>query len=250
MKRIKPICYLCGKIIGGQPNKDHVPPENIFPRKIKREFRIDPIKLSTHPECNESYSKDEEYFKQSLGPLAYKSAVGKSLLEDIKRTSQNPKSRGLYLKVLNEFDKTPGGIVLPSWMIAKRYDGKRIRRVLWKITRGLFYHENKIFLPENLPALIEIFEPNKKPSEVFLDCLGPLASRGKYGKVFDYKYVEHHASEIPLYGHYWGLLFWDCMIVTVMFHDPDCLCDNCSEFNRKREGGSHRVFEVDGDGAV
>jgi|GEM_PF-813213 len=208
------VCYLCGHIIEDSYDKDHVPPMSIFPSEIRRAHHIEPVaKHATHPACNRSYAKDEEYFRQSLGPLAHESSSGRSLAKDIKKLARRPQSRPLYLKVLDEFQEAPGGIVLPPWLIGKRYDGPRIRRVIWKITRGLFLHEKGSILSENLPGRIELFGPKDKPPDLFLQSLSPLPSHGQYSGVFDYKYVELSSQKAAIHGHYWGLLFWDTVLV-------------------------------------
>ncbi|HEX5010517.1 MAG TPA: hypothetical protein VFY71_08945 [Planctomycetota bacterium] len=57
-------CYLCGLKFqpGEKSNKDHVPPARLFGSSIKQEFMLQLDTLPTHPACNSSFKKDEEYF--------------------------------------------------------------------------------------------------------------------------------------------------------------------------------------------
>ena len=55
----------------------------------------------------------------------------------------------LMRKVLREFDPTPSGIILPAGKIVKRFEGKRLARVAWKMVRGLhFLHTEEVGLAE------------------------------------------------------------------------------------------------------
>ena len=60
------------------------------------------------------------------------------------------KNQKLVAMMTAEFDPRPGGLVLPHNQVVKRFDSKRIERVLWKIVRGLHFHrdDNEV-LPEN-----------------------------------------------------------------------------------------------------
>jgi integrase len=48
---------------------------------------------------------------------------------------------------------------------------------------------------------------------------------GDYPGVFTYRVQHFTEAEISL--HYWALLIWDCILVTVQFHDPACNCNQC-----------------------
>jgi hypothetical protein len=54
--------------------------------------------------------------------------------------------------VLNEFDHNPSGLLLPGGKVLKRFDGKRIARVAWKMVRGLHFHYAHEVLPEDWPT--------------------------------------------------------------------------------------------------
>ncbi|MGD0917050.1 MAG: hypothetical protein ABSB22_11390 [Thermodesulfobacteriota bacterium] len=62
--------------------------------------------------------------------------------------------------VLKEFDKRPSGLILPFGKVAKRFDGQRVWRVVWKIMRGLFLKEIGRFLPDVISFAIHPQEDN------------------------------------------------------------------------------------------
>ncbi len=212
------ICYLCGKRLGGKEdiNYDHVPPRQFYPSAIRKNTNLNLFTLPTHTACNKSYQKDEDYFVHSLGILAKDSYAGNELWKDISHQIKRPKSKGLVKKILGEFDKRPSGIILPNGKIAKRFDGKRARRVIWKILRGLYFKENKIFLLEDTKKIIWVSSKDKGLPSIF-PYVRNTPSRGDYPGVFDYKYMKE--SNVDL----WAMLFWNTLTAVILFQDPNYL---------------------------
>ncbi len=133
--------------------------------------------------------------------------------------------------MLNEFQHAPSGIILPPGLVAKRLEGDRVRRVAWKIIRGLYFHEFEQVLPEYTPNSLEIVAPDRPPPERFLAVLHDLPSRGSYPGVFDYKYK--HFPEISDFN-YWGMLLWDRLILIMAFHSPNCSCERCLQLRAEQ----------------
>jgi hypothetical protein len=206
------ICYLCGKELadGEDISLDHVPPKQFFPSSIRKNANLKLFKLPTHVSCNKSYQKDEDYFVNSLGPLAMHSSAGKELWKDISHQVRRPEGKKLTQKILKEFDKNPSGIALPKELIAKRYDGDRIMRVVWKITRGLFFKEYNKFIPENIDKRILISGYGEGLSPLF-PYVRDTPSRGDYPGVFDYKFIKIEEYNL------WALLFWDTITAEILF---------------------------------
>ncbi|WP_374610040.1 hypothetical protein [Thermomonas sp.] len=201
-------------MIEDDSSRDHVPPKQLYVRSVRQAHAPNLFTLPTHGECNKSFQHDEDYFVNSLAPFAAGSYAGNSLLADIGRKFQSGQKVGLVKTVLTEFEQTPSGLQLPPGLIAKRIDPSRIRRVLWKIIRGLYFKEHGKILSPDVRVGIEIFPPDREPTKLFQDALGPLESRGQYQGVFDYKYFrDTDQSNLE----YWGLLFWDRLIITALF---------------------------------
>jgi hypothetical protein len=207
-------CYLCCLAIEVDSSRDHVPPKQLYVRSVRLAHSPNLYTLPTHRACNQAFQFDEDYFVNSLAPFSAGSYAGNELITDIGRKFQSGEKIGLVKTVLSEFEQRPSGLVLPPGLIAKRVDPSRIRRVLWKIVRGLYFKENGAILSSDQAVGIEIFPPDREPSRFFQDALGSLDSRGQYPGVFDYKYFRDNAqSDLE----YWGLLFWDRLIITALF---------------------------------
>jgi hypothetical protein len=127
--------------------------------------------------------------------------------------------------VLREFEPRPSGLVLPGNKVVKRFNRARISRVAWKIVRGLYFHHHNEVLRAKAARWVSLTPPNQVPPEhfrVFVNLPENLSRvHGEYPAVFDYKFQKYPE------GHYWALLVWDRIIMTVIFHDPSCSCDKC-----------------------
>ena len=142
------ICYLCGKQLKEDGDVDHIPPKQFFGKELRKNHNPDLLTLPTHKTCNSSFQHDEDYFVTSLLPLYQDSYSGSSVYDDVKKRFDEGKKVPLVYKMFNEFDESPSGLILPGGKALKRFDGKRISRVVWKIVRGLYYIEKNLILPD------------------------------------------------------------------------------------------------------
>ena len=226
-----PICHLCGREIKSGLSNEHVPPKQFFLSRVRKNENLNLITLPTHKKCNQKYQKDEEYFFSLIGTMAaIESRFGSEIFYDLNKKFNRSQGRELLKRIRSQFEKRPSGIILPKDKIALRYEKGRINKVIWKILKGLYYVEYKQYLPDNISKKIELIQPGEKPPDHFLLLLSNKRKRGKYNGIFDYKYMkivgEAELSDKIL--HYWAFLIWDRVIFTIMFHDTDCSCENCS----------------------
>ncbi len=230
MKRDINICYLCGQELGDDVSRDHVPPKQFYARDIRKKHKpTSLLTLPVHTGCNTSYEKDELYFTHSIGCVAQDSYSGRALWQDLLNKYKKPRGSKIAKMIFQEFDRRPSGIILPFGKVAKNSDGQRVWRVVWKITRGLFFYERKRFLPEYTRYNVKIVSPNEEPPEEFED-VNNTPPRGQYPGVFDYKYIV--VSELDNFN-IWAMLFWDSIITVIWFHDPECPCETCKEVRSK-----------------
>ena len=218
------ICYLCGlEIDPADRTVDHVPAKQIFPASIRGAYNLDQlITLPSHHACNNGYSLDEQYTVWTLGSVSHGSDTGRALIEDHARSLRAGKNALLAKKILQQFQERPSGIILPPGMVALKFEANRIMRVMWKITRGLFRHETGRLLPDGTAFKVDLVEPavaGARAVNLLHDRVKAERSRGTYGRLFDYKYVDLQEGDKRL--HAWGFLLWDQFMVFVYHHDPD-----------------------------
>jgi hypothetical protein len=231
------LCYLCGEVLGSNVSRDHIPPQQIWSPEVRRRFDVSQlVTLSTHPFCNSAYSRDEEYAVRMLSLAAYESPTGRSLVQHGLAKAREGKSLGLHRAVVQSFDPRPGGLYLPDERTLVRVDGARVKRVAWKIVRGLWFLENQMVLPENTPFAIEIKEPANGAApkfEEFWNRVRAQPSRGAYQAVFAHKYLRYEDEGEILHG--WAMLLWDRVIVYCTHFDPVSPPDMSREGPRGRQ---------------
>lgn len=216
-------CYLCGGPLDADVSADHVPPKQFYAKSIRGKFNLSKLTvLPAHVLCNGGYSKDEEYFRWALAPLALDSFSGGALAGDNAAKFRTGASVPLGFKTLKEFERNPSGLHLPPNIVVKRLEQQRIVRVAWKIVRGLFAAEHAEVLPEDTPFMVESFEPMmgaRSAENPVWDAVKAQPGKGVYPGVFDYKYLVGDDGGLKL--HVWGMLFWDRIMFFVAHHPPD-----------------------------
>jgi len=214
------ICYLCGRNLADEPwDDDHVPPKQIYP-EVLRSTRDSPMRtLPTHKSCNNGYSRDEVYFTLSLVPLAPGSQVARLLIDERGTKCLAGKQKGLFPRVLQEFEARPSGILLPHGLMLKRFDGERVYRVIWKIIRGLHFLTFRRAIPGDTPTgYYQLYEGGRMPSAVDLQLLASCQGLGPHPDIFDYKFLSDDESPRNLF---WALRFWGQIIVTFAYQCED-----------------------------
>lgn len=231
MKDAPLVCYLCGHPLVDDISRDHVPPQQLYADEIRKTNKLDLLTIPAHKTCNLSYQLDEDYFFNTLAPLGKGSYSGNSFLSEVFQKYASNKKKYLVQKVLEEFDRTPSGILLANGQVAKRFEGQRVHRVAWKIVRGLYFHRFGSVLPLDTPNHLEIVPPGQTPPREFFALLDKPV-QGKYPGVFDYRFMTF--PEMNDFN-YWGMLLWDRIILIVAFHAPSCNCSHCTTVKESRE---------------
>jgi hypothetical protein len=146
-------CVYCGA--GGKLTRDHVPPKGIFPKPRPSNLVVIPA----CSKCNQGNSKDDEYFRLALNvreelsshPAVQKGqpAVLRSLLD-----ANKPGMRQSFLNNIRFVEQvTPSGIFIKN-QFALQTDTNRLRNVVKRTMRGLFYYHKKHRLPEMYDVLV------------------------------------------------------------------------------------------------
>ncbi len=217
-----PTCYLCGKTIEGAASADHVPPQQFFAPALRQRFNLDRLAtLPSHRACNIGFGKDEEYVVNALVPAAMGSPTANVLIDHHASRFKSGKATGLGWKILKSFDRKPPGVDLPDELVGIHLEGERVKRVAWKIVRGLHVLEYGSVLPEDTRFYIEIQEPeNRKKSEMqgLWEHVKRHESKGPYQAVFAYKTFRAEKGGIVVYG--WGMLWWDRIMVFISHSAP------------------------------
>jgi len=146
-------CVYCGAT--GCLTRDHVPPKAIFSKPL-------PSNLITVPacaKCNNAASNDDEYFRLSLqvrDQMESHQDVIRSrpvLLRSLEKPQKAGMRNALIKNIVLADLVTPSGIFIKKqWAI--QTDTDRLRRVVTRIMKGLFFHRNGHRLPDQYEALV------------------------------------------------------------------------------------------------
>jgi hypothetical protein len=184
------ICYICGK---PAETRDHVPPKAIFPDPRPTDL----ITVPACEQCNHKFSLDDEYFRWFITTTNSEQPLVKQLVDKrvIRRFRKKPAllhhlmSQAIKVDIFSE-----GGIFLKQ-APAFKYERSRIQKVIEKIVRGLYRHEQgyvltnsytvKKFILYPPPPNKQPPPPNEKLREAFLSL--PLNTVSD-GRVFAYRY--------------------------------------------------------------
>src|ERR1700730_12467288 len=155
MKKVQTtICYLCGKPLLPPTNVDHPVMQQIFAPEMRRRHNVSQlITFDVHKACNTAYQSDEDYFVRALMPFARGSEAGNAIYKKALHEFRTGKQVPLTKMVLSEFDPNPSGLVLRGCKVVKRFDGKRLSGVAWKMVRCLHFHHTGEVLSENWPTV-------------------------------------------------------------------------------------------------
>jgi hypothetical protein len=212
------ICYLCGKPLGRDRTRDHVPPQSFFPPALRRQknfSRLDTV--WAHAKCNGAFKIDEQYFFHSLAPLARRTEAGPAIWNAIDKPIITPHELRLRRQIAGEFSVDRWG------RVHKTFDQKRIYRIIRKIIRGLWFLRFHTVLSNDLRCDIRVYDPNNRPPQVLLNAIESEPSWGFYPEVFFFKALR--SDEQPIQA--WTFVLWDWFVITAVVHEAACKCELC-----------------------
>jgi hypothetical protein len=205
--------------MGEDRTRDHVPPQSFFPPLLRKERNYSRLEVVyAHELCNGSYKLDEEYFLQSLAPLARRTEAGPALWDRIARSDLKPPALRLRSQIASEFSRDAFG------RFHKTYDRERVNRVIRKIIRGLWFLHYKKVLSQEHRYDIAIYDPNNKPPTEFLEAIKEEPTFGPYSEIFFFKATRFTQQPV----HAWTLFLWDWFVIVVTVHETGCECERCS----------------------
>jgi hypothetical protein len=212
-------------------NRDHVPPQRLFAKSVRKQRAVQLDWLPTHNACNSAYASDEDYFVTALVGQ-HGTEWAKAVFADIRRGVARGQGVGLIKTILGQFGKvtTSDGTMLFA------LDANRANRAIWKIVRGLYTLETGRFVADLSYLNIEIVPRSEAdetlPGHLWFESVRNTEGLGRHKAIFDYKWLgryvdDGHVNVFESRGNFMALLFWDALIVLCMFHDTACRCHRC-----------------------
>lgn len=191
-------CIYCGS--DKDITSDHIPPKCLF--RERKELQL--ITVPACHQCNDSYKKDDEYFRIYVSGDISKNEQGHRLWNEKVMEStfcRSPKLRAniisnIYVKTIKRSD---GSILKRSIM---NMDASRINSVLIRIVKGLYWHHYNKCLP--FDTAFEIYQNPPIKGEV-----KSILLKTKFHTIgneeFKYRYNICHDNNLV---SVWGLSFF------------------------------------------
>ena len=207
-KQIFP-CIYCGS--AKNPTKDHIPPKNLFAKPRPNNL----ITVPSCKSCNNGFHLDDDYL-QMIMQTGIKTSEHPELLKSKKtfiRGIHRKESAGFRQSILNNTSLnevcTASGIYLGKALV-QDVDWSRIKRVISRIVRGLFYKEKGFTLSsEYILEISPISTKTREDMEIISQILEPLARQRENiigNKVFSYRFIFHEQN---IYQTAWMLTFYE-----------------------------------------
>ena len=193
-------CVYCGSKMN--ITSDHIPPKCLF--RERKGLQL--ITVPACDRCNNSYKKDDEYFRIYVSAGISKNQQGDKLWHEKVMGSTFRRSHKLRKDIVSHISnisvnvKKPNGTILKGKIL--NFDASRINRVLVRIVKGLYWHHYSKCLPPNI-----LFEVSQDPP--ISDEIKSILLRTKFCAIgneeFKYRYRRRDDDN---FTSIWGLSFF------------------------------------------
>jgi hypothetical protein len=188
---------------------DHIPPKSLFDILPGQTIKGDLITVGAHKSCNKAHQHDDEYlvFAAVIGAVE-KNAMAQRVFENMYRGFQRPQASRFLNSLVSKMDlievHTEAGIYLGKRPIFE-YDPVRIRRIIFRMCRGLHFRETGKILSDAHPCRVVNAEQFFKLREV-------TANKNEFKNVCDgvFRYAWVTEETNRLNGYLW-LTFYDTL---------------------------------------
>lgn len=210
MRKERQKCYLCNK--RRADTKDHVPPKSLFPYPKPSDLISG---LPCCKKCNQSYSMDEEYFRDNLVLTAKPSPAVKQLWEKARisciRRPAKLVSINKRIKRLNLV--TEKGVYVGT-NPGLEFSKPRTDRVIKKIIKGLFFHHTG----RVMPSTVRIDDIYLNPDDIFKNLfIRKMFEERKWIDIFYYAFLIERDSVESGFWWMWWLVFYRTNLFLVAF---------------------------------
>jgi hypothetical protein len=190
------LCVYCGE--ARELTRDHVPPRCLFSKPR-------PQNLITVPccnNCNRGLSKHDEYFRIAIAAGIDKEKFPNEFADSVRAINSliRPSSQGFARLLLQNYERDTSSLT---------FDMPRIEIVLYRIARGLFYHNKAERLPGTIAFVSRSVDSslsiNSNGRELIDRLEGNLITIGQ--GIFRYAFEPFEPPD-P-FGTVWLMRFYD-----------------------------------------
>jgi len=208
-------CIYCGS--SEKLTKDHIPPKCLFPEPTPRNL----ITVPCCEKCNRKFSKDDEYFRdvilmrEDIFDLEDLETLRNKVIRSLRRAESSKYKKKLISgsEKINVFTKN--GLFIGE-KTTYNVDLNRLRKVIDRITRGLYFKKEGKVLDQNYDVKTytseDIANWNLKSQEEWLLLLVNILQKRlhHFGKIFAYNYLlakDDSNASVWLFNFYQKIVF-------------------------------------------
>ncbi len=217
-------CVYCGG--NTQLTADHLPPQCTLPKVAQRDLVCVPACRT----CNGNASKDDEYLCLilTLSREAGEHPVALRARESVLSALSNARKAGFRkafsgsLRFVDQW--TRSGILLGT-EVGYKVDYVRVNRVMERIIRGLFFHETRTILPQDISVKIVHFHPPAIRSEETVHRVAAITQQvlndGQSRFIGDSAFLYAFYTFDPAHPHHmaWVLAFYERLVFLAVTKD-------------------------------
>lgn len=194
MRKMEP-CVYCGET--SLLTLDHVPPRCLFSKP-----RPSLITVPCCRNCNGQLGKHDEYFRIAITTGIDSRRFPKESADSVRaiRNLARPRSRGFALSLLAKYHRGSSSL---------SFEAQRIEIVLWRLTRGLFFHHRKLRMSGPIAFSFKLMDEKLKLSPTGRARVSRLASKLITIGPGVFRYNFEPFLEPDPFGMAWLMRFYD-----------------------------------------
>jgi len=211
----KKTCIYCGS--SKKITKDHIPPKCLFPEPVPKNL----ITIPSCEKCNQKFSKDDEYFRdvilmrEDIFDLEGLEKLRNKVIRSLRRVESSKYKKSLISgsERVNVFTKSG---LFTGKKTTYNVDLNRLRNVINRITRGIYYKKEGEVLDENYDVKTytseDIAEWNLDSQKEWIVLIDNLFKKRfhHFGKIFAYNYLlakDDPNASVWIFNFYLKIVF-------------------------------------------
>jgi hypothetical protein len=194
MKRVGE-CLYCGEL--RELTSDHVPPRCLFSKP-----RPALVTVPCCRDCNREFGKYDEYFRLAITTGIDREAFPKENADSVRAINNlnRPESQGFARRMLKDYLPNPSRLTI---------DKDRIEIVLYRITRGLFFHHRQVRMAGPIAFAFRMVDEQLKLNEGGRERINRLSESMTTVGPGVFRYSFESFLEPDPFGTAWLMRFYD-----------------------------------------
>jgi hypothetical protein len=188
-------CVYCGQV--RDLTSDHVPPRCLFSKP-----RPALVTVPCCHDCNSEFGKYDEYFRLAITTGIDRQTFPKENADSVRAINNlnRPESQRFARRMLKDYTPNPGRL---------KIDKERVKIVLYRITRGLFFYHRQVRMVEPMAFEFRMVDEGLKVNESGRQRINRLRESMTTIGAGVFRYSFESFLEPDPFGTAWLMQFYD-----------------------------------------